>query len=99
MLCLEHVYFWVLFCLAQCLNLDSTHDQVKEFWKIMLDGPEDVSSPNGMKMPSKTHIYADAWGIRKLISHSLRNLRMDRLPKVVWLAPIAVKNMKQNGPL
>ena len=30
----------------------------------------------------KVAIYQDAWGVRKLISHILRNLRNDRMPRV-----------------
>lgn len=35
-------------------------------------------------MPPKTSRYADAWGIRKLTSHALRNLRQDRQPRALW---------------
>ena len=63
------------------------------FWKLM-DGPP-KGQPQGdsqddapSKPPRKDGkakfmpYYADAWGIRKLISHCLRNLRLDRVPKV-----------------
>lgn len=33
------------------------------------------------KKQAKTSHYADAWGIRKLISHCLRNLRLERIPR------------------
>ena len=55
----------------------------------MSDGQE-ATSPRGAKKDtkngkeSKTQDYADAWGIRKLISHCLRNLRLDRIPRVTW---------------
>lgn len=29
----------------------------------------------------KIKIYSDAWGVRKLLSHVLRNLRTDRCPR------------------
>lgn len=32
----------------------------------------------------KNAFYADAWGIRKLITFALRSFRLDRLPKVPW---------------
>lgn len=35
-------------------------------------------------MPTKASRYADAWGIRKLTSHALRNLRQDRQPRALW---------------
>ena len=31
--------------------------------------------------PSKLQIHADAWGVRKLISHALRSLRLAREPR------------------
>lgn len=31
--------------------------------------------------PSKVAVNADAWGIRKLISHTLRSLRLAREPR------------------
>lgn len=33
----------------------------------------------------KTKIYAEGWGIKKLMSHALRNLRQDRAPRVTRL--------------
>lgn len=33
----------------------------------------------------KVAIYTDAWGVKKLLSHILRNLRNDRIPRVLWL--------------
>lgn len=40
---------------------------------------------------AKNAQYADAWGIRKLISHCVRNLRIDRIPPVprkhFWFYP------------
>ena len=54
--------------------------------RLMSDGQE-VTSPREVKKDtkngkeSKTQDYADAWGIRKLISHCLRNLRLDRIPR------------------
>lgn len=40
---------------------------------------------------AKNAQYADAWGIRKLISHCVRNLRIDRIPRVprkhFWFYP------------
>lgn len=50
--------------------------QVTKFWRFML---QDDFLRDG---PSKTKIYADAWGIKKLMSHALRNLRQDRSPRV-----------------
>lgn len=29
----------------------------------------------------KVQIYSDAWGVRKLLTHVLRNLRTDRVPR------------------
>ena len=49
----------------------------------MLEGPENDS---GRRIPDKTSLYADAWGVRKLLSHCLRNLRLDRLPRVPLFA-------------
>ncbi len=34
---------------------------------------------------SKTQIHADAWGVRKLISHTLRSLRLARIPRELRL--------------
>ena len=39
----------------------------------------------GKPYPTKTQLCADAWGIRKLMSHALRNLRQDRNPRAPWL--------------
>ena len=56
--------------------------QVTKFWHFMLDDDVERSGP------SKTMMYADAWGIRKLISHALRNLRQDRSPRAPWLQTV-----------
>ena len=34
-----------------------------------------------LEKTKKVQIYSDAWGVRKLISHVLRNLRTDRVPR------------------
>lgn len=47
--------------------------EVNKFWEIMKE--------EGQELPSKTQRYVDSWGIRKLTSHALRNLRQDRLPR------------------
>ena len=51
--------------------------EVKKFWDMMVE--------DGRTYPSKTQLCADAWGIRKLMSHALRNLRQDRNPRAPWL--------------
>lgn len=41
---------------------------------------------NNVEKSKKVKIYADAWGVRKLMSHVLRNLRTDRVPRESCLA-------------
>lgn len=53
-------------------------NEVKKFWTMMKESGREV-------MPSKNQLYADAWGIRKLTTHTLRNLRQDRLPRALGL--------------
>ena len=48
--------------------------EVKQFFGMMV-------GENNLKR-HKVAIYQDAWGVRKLISHILRNLRNDRMPRV-----------------
>jgi hypothetical protein len=48
--------------------------EVKLFYGMML-------GENNVKQ-HRVSIYKDAWGVRKLISHALRNLRNDRVPRV-----------------
>ena len=35
--------------------------------------------------PGKIGMHADAWGVRKLMSHCLRSLRLGRAPRVLGL--------------
>ena len=35
--------------------------------------------------PGKIGMHADAWGVRKLMSHCLRSLRLGRVPRVLGL--------------
>lgn len=52
--------------------------QVKRFWTLMaLDGTANA--------PGKIGMHADAWGVRKLMSHCLRSLRLGRVPRVLGL--------------
>lgn len=52
--------------------------QVQRFWVLM--------AVQGMELkPSKVVVHADAWGIRKLISHALRTLRLQRAPRETWM--------------
>ena len=51
--------------------------EVVKFWAIMADG--------GDNSPKDTEMHGDAWGVKKLISHTLRNLRQDRSPRALWL--------------
>ncbi len=46
------------------------------------EGPPKLSKRDAKAI--KNAEYADAWGIRKLISHCVRNLRIDRIPRVSW---------------
>ena len=51
-------------------------------------------------MPGKVSICADSWGVRKLLSHVFRNMRLSRTPRdlqlqVVWIK----KNMFKKDPL
>ena len=64
------------------------------------EGPP--KKPKDAKAAKNAH-YADACGIRKLISHCVRNLRIDRIPRVprkrFWFSsfqnlPILFKNSK-----
>lgn len=41
--------------------------------------------PGQTQKEKETAYYADAWGIRKLMSHTLRNLRVERLPRAPGL--------------
>ena len=50
---------------------------MKKLWDLMVE--------EGKAYPTKTQLCADAWGIRKLMSHALRNLRQDRNPRAPWL--------------
>lgn len=45
--------------------------QVQKFWGLMGESGN----------ISKNQMHADAWGIRKLISHTLRSLRLARIPR------------------
>ena len=47
--------------------------QVKVFYALMLG--------DYCLKEHKVAIYRDAWGVRKLMSHVLRNLRSDRIPR------------------
>lgn len=44
-------------------------------------------------LPTKVKLHADAWGVRKLISHSLRSLRLSREPRELsmhWLIKLCL---------
>ena len=47
--------------------------KVKKFWGLMHE--------EGRPYPTKIQLSADAWGVRKLTSHALRNFRQDRQPR------------------
>lgn len=47
--------------------------QVKSFYILMAG----EAAPSAKKIA----IYRDSWGIRKLVTHVLRNLRSDRIPR------------------
>lgn len=49
--------------------------KVKAFWSLM--SPTD--------MPGKISRHASAWGLRKLMSHVLRALRLARAPRELYL--------------
>lgn len=82
---LNRIYDWQLPCPESHNHPMSC--QVTKFWQIML---QDDFLRDG---PTKTKMYADSWGIRKLISHALRNLRQDRSPRAPWLHVIISKKI------
>ena len=82
---LNRIYDWQLPCPESYNHPMSC--QVTKFWQIML---QDDFLRDG---PTKTKMYADSWGIRKLISHALRNLRQDRSPRAPWLHVIISKKI------
>ena len=47
--------------------------QVKAFWKLLFC--DDVAA-----MPGKVSRHADAWGVRKMLSHIFRQMRLARQP-------------------
>ena len=60
--------------------------QVKKFWRLMVVSGVD-------SLPTKVKLHADAWGVRKLISHSLRSLRLSREPRELsmhWLIKLCL---------
>lgn len=65
-----------LLCIACIQDMRLRSGQVKAFWSLMSVGGLE-------KKPSKLQMHADAWGIRKLISHALRTLRLARAPRVL----------------
>lgn len=50
--------------------------KVRHFYRLMLGNTPEIEKANKVK------VYSDTWGIRKLITHVLRNLRTDRVPRV-----------------
>ena len=61
-------------CKSKCMSASGW--QVKRFWEIMQENefyPAD--------RVTKTKIYADGWGIRKLITYLLRNMRQQRVAR------------------
>ena len=46
----------------------------------------------------KVAIYADAWGVRKLITHVLRNFRTDKVPRVPSLMSCVLRCRFCRGP-
>ena len=44
--------------------------------------------------PTRIDIQADAWGVRKLISHTLRSLRLSREPRELRMHFIHIKKFK-----
>ena len=58
--------------------------EFREFWYQM-----GVTQSNAPPKPGSEQAiaeYADAWGIKKLVSHVLRSLRLDRMPRDTCLA-------------
>ena len=63
---------------AQTLRQKSCiQSKVQEFWRVV--------SGTAYEMPSKLQIHAESWGLRKLISHVLRRLKMGHIPRVFQL--------------
>lgn len=48
--------------------------QVKAFWKLLFC--DDLAA-----MPGKVSRHADAWGVRKMLSHIFRQMRLARQPR------------------
>ena len=47
------------------------------------------------EQPTKVKIHAEAWGVRKLMSHALRSLRLAREPRDLWMQwAISLNNPK-----
>ena len=51
--------------------------QVKAFWSL-------IYADDPAHMPGKVSRHADAWGVRKMLSHIFRNMRLARLPRDLW---------------
>ena len=47
---------------------------MKKFWSLMATDDEPA--------PGKIGMHADAWGVRRLLTHVLRALRLGRKPRV-----------------
>ena len=55
-----------------CAHTSPFESEVKKFWEIY--GDEQCQ-------PGKVTIHADSWGIRKLLSHVFRQMRLSRQPR------------------
>ena len=65
--------FWGCNQQIRTIPVKPTLHQVKAFYGLMLGEPAIRAN--------KVSVYRDAWGVRKLMSHALRNLRSDRIPR------------------